>query len=104
MTSLIKHALTLTLGWKDEKQPFGPTELDLEAGNLVHCLILMIVVFYCNMDEMVDGWLMLLQDDAAQLHRINTALDNTLQPLPLPLMLPHPIHTLYQQQNKSLFI
>ena len=25
----------LTLGWKNEKQPFGPTELDLEAGNLV---------------------------------------------------------------------
>ena len=26
---------TLTLGWKNEKQPSGPTELDLEAGNLV---------------------------------------------------------------------
>ena len=25
----------LTLGWKNEKQPSGPTELDLEAGNLV---------------------------------------------------------------------
>ena len=38
---------------------------------------------------MVDGWLWLLQDDAAQLQRINTALDNTLQPPP-PLMLAHP--------------
>ena len=28
-------SLTLTLGWKNEKQPFGPIELDLEAGNLV---------------------------------------------------------------------
>ena len=27
--------LTLTLGWKNEKPPSGPTELDLEAGNLV---------------------------------------------------------------------
>ena len=27
--------LTLTLGWKNEKQPSGPIELDLEAGNLV---------------------------------------------------------------------
>jgi len=27
--------LTLSLGWKNEKQPSGPTELDLEAGNLV---------------------------------------------------------------------
>ena len=27
--------LTLTLGWENEKQPSGPTELDLEAGNLV---------------------------------------------------------------------
>ena len=26
---------TLTLGWKNEKRPSGPTELDLEAGNLV---------------------------------------------------------------------
>ena len=25
----------LTLGWKNKKQPSGPTELDLEAGNLV---------------------------------------------------------------------
>ena len=48
----------------------------------------MTVVFYCNifppMAEIVDGWLMLLQDDAAQLQRINTALDNTLQPPPPP--------------------
>ena len=28
-------SLTLTLGWKNEKQPSGPIELDLEAGNLV---------------------------------------------------------------------
>ena len=28
-------SLTLTLGWKDEKQPSGSTELDFEAGNLV---------------------------------------------------------------------
>ena len=28
-------SLTLTLGWKDEKQPSGSTELDLEVGNLV---------------------------------------------------------------------
>ena len=27
--------LTLTFGWKNEKQPSGPIELDLEAGNLV---------------------------------------------------------------------
>ena len=26
---------TLTVGWKNEKQPSGPIELDLEAGNLV---------------------------------------------------------------------
>ena len=26
---------TLTLGWKNKKRPSGPTELDLEAGNLV---------------------------------------------------------------------
>ena len=28
-------SLTLTLGCKNEKQPSGPIELDLEAGNLV---------------------------------------------------------------------
>ena len=28
-------SLTLTLGWKNEKRPSCPTELDLEAGNLV---------------------------------------------------------------------
>ena len=28
-------SLTLTLGWKYKKQPSGPVELDLEAGNLV---------------------------------------------------------------------
>ena len=27
--------MTLTLGWKNEKRPSGPIELDLEAGNLV---------------------------------------------------------------------
>ena len=26
---------TLTLGWKNKKQLFGPIELDIEAGNLV---------------------------------------------------------------------
>ena len=31
-------SLTLTLGWKIEKQPSGPIELDLEAGNLVSSL------------------------------------------------------------------
>ena len=28
-------SLTLTLGWKNEKRPSGPIELDLEADNLV---------------------------------------------------------------------
>ena len=28
-------SLTLTLGGKNKKQPSGPIELDLEAGNLV---------------------------------------------------------------------
>ena len=28
-------SLTLTLGCKNKKQPSGPIELDLEAGNLV---------------------------------------------------------------------
>ena len=32
-------SLTLTLGWKNEKRPSGPIELDLEAGNLVHFVI-----------------------------------------------------------------
>ena len=32
-------SLTLTLGWKNEKQPSGPIELDL-AGNLVEDFIL----------------------------------------------------------------
>ena len=31
-------SLTLTLGWKNKKQPSGPIELDLEAGNLVEIL------------------------------------------------------------------
>ena len=31
-------SLTLTLGWKNEKRPSGPIELDLEAGNLVYKL------------------------------------------------------------------
>ena len=31
-------SLTLTLGLKNEKQPSGPIELDLEAGNLVSTL------------------------------------------------------------------
>ena len=36
--------LTLTLGWKNENRPSGPTELDLEAGNLVIflCYLLML--------------------------------------------------------------
>ena len=32
---IFRSFLTLTLGWKNEKPPSGPTELDLEAGNLV---------------------------------------------------------------------
>ena len=28
-------SLTLALGWKNEKQPSGPIELHLEAGNIV---------------------------------------------------------------------
>ena len=28
-------SLALALGWKNEKRPSGPIELDLEAGNLV---------------------------------------------------------------------
>ena len=32
-------SLTLTLGWKNEKRPSGPIELDLEAGNIVKILI-----------------------------------------------------------------
>ena len=31
-------SLTLTLGYKNEKQPYGPIELDLEVGNLVFFL------------------------------------------------------------------
>ena len=31
----LNHSLTLTLGFKNEKRPSGPIELDLEAGNLV---------------------------------------------------------------------
>ena len=27
--------MTCAFGWKNEKQPSGPIELDLEAGNLV---------------------------------------------------------------------
>ena len=34
--------LTLTLGWKNEKQPSGPSELDLEADNLVFSLKILI--------------------------------------------------------------
>ena len=37
-------SLTLTLGWKNEKQPSGPIELDLEAGNLV--IIINILLLY----------------------------------------------------------
>ena len=31
--------MTLILGWKNKKQPTGPIELDLEAGNLVITII-----------------------------------------------------------------
>ena len=31
--------MTLTLGWKNEKRPSGPSELDLEAGNLVVLIV-----------------------------------------------------------------
>ena len=31
--------LTLTFGWKNEKRPSGPSELDLEAGNIVYSLV-----------------------------------------------------------------
>ena len=33
-------SLTLTLGWKNEKRPSGPIELDLEADNLVYAMII----------------------------------------------------------------
>ena len=36
--------MTLTLGWKNEKRPSGPIELDLEAGNLV-LLVLSMQIF-----------------------------------------------------------
>ena len=38
--------LTLTLGWKNEKRPSGPTELDLEAGNLVLHICFLILTYY----------------------------------------------------------
>ena len=38
-------SLILTLGWKNEKQPSGPTELDPEAGNLVCPFLLKIRKF-----------------------------------------------------------
>ena len=41
-------SLTLTLGCKNEKQPSGPIELDLEAGNLVFALKLNSVAFLQN--------------------------------------------------------
>ena len=38
--TIAKKALfALTLWWKNEKQPSGPIELDLEAGNLVITII-----------------------------------------------------------------
>ena len=37
---MIFFSLTLILGWKNEKQPSGPIELDLKAGNLVLILIM----------------------------------------------------------------
>ena len=42
-------SLTLKLGWKNKKRPFGPTELDLEAGNLVSFLYLRFHILYSNM-------------------------------------------------------
>ena len=56
-------SFTLTLGWKNEKQPCGPIELDLEAGNLVfdclcgHCqghLIVKILDITCKNMFFVD--------------------------------------------------
>ena len=32
---LLKDIVSFTLTWKNEKRPSGPTELDLEADNLV---------------------------------------------------------------------
>ena len=39
--------LTLIFGWKNEKQPSGPIELDLEAGNLVSNIYNDILIFSC---------------------------------------------------------
>ena len=51
-------SLTLTLGWKNEKRPSGPTELDLEAGNLVLKLIFTqtsgLALFKCEMSQLSD--------------------------------------------------
>ena len=49
MSNRVKEivSLTSTLGWKNEKQPSGPTELDLEAGNLVS-FIYQVVQLLCD--------------------------------------------------------
>ena len=49
MSNRVKEivSLTLTLGWKNKKQPSGPTELDLEAGNLVKFKLLMDLLSFC---------------------------------------------------------
>ena len=44
-------SLTLTLGCKNEKQPSGPIELDLEAGNLVYINS----AVCCQTKEQTDG-------------------------------------------------
>ena len=41
-------SLTLTLGWKNEKQPSCPIELDLEAGNLVCSVLSSFVITLCT--------------------------------------------------------
>ena len=43
---LLKDILSLTLGWKNEKRPSGPIELDLEAGNLVSLFFQISSPFY----------------------------------------------------------
>ena len=49
MSNRVKEivSLTSTLGWKNKKQPSGPTELDLEAGNLVKFKLLIDLLSFC---------------------------------------------------------
>ena len=42
-------SFTLTLGWKNEKQPCGPIELDLEANNLVKLSKQLVHMYMCYM-------------------------------------------------------